>query len=158
MSHRPTDAAVDLRNAFNAILHANRTGIPWKYLPHDFPNHDTVYACYAAWRDGGYSASSTTTSFLSAPAACRWARTTVESTGSAAVLGMSVRRSWYETRALNTVKRFARAGKPERMLHVSKYRAGLADSYREHLRERRPAAPPPRQRQHGPAASDHAIF
>ena len=31
----------------------NRTGIPWKYLPHDFPNHATVYAYYAAWRDGG---------------------------------------------------------------------------------------------------------
>lgn len=25
----------------------------WKYLPHDFPNHGTVYAYYAAWRDEG---------------------------------------------------------------------------------------------------------
>ncbi len=38
---------------FNAILYINRTGIPWKYLPHDFPSHGTVYAYYAAWRDEG---------------------------------------------------------------------------------------------------------
>ncbi|MBL6280021.1 IS5 family transposase, partial [Micromonospora fiedleri] len=29
------------------------TGIAWKYLPHDFPSHNTVYAYYAAWRDEG---------------------------------------------------------------------------------------------------------
>jgi transposase len=44
---------VDLRDVFNALLYVNRTGIPWKYLPHDFPNRATVYACYAAWRDKG---------------------------------------------------------------------------------------------------------
>lgn len=38
---------------FNAILYINRTGIPWKYLPHDFPPHGTVYFYYAAWRDEG---------------------------------------------------------------------------------------------------------
>jgi transposase len=42
-----------LRDVFNAILYVNRTGIPWKYLPHDFPNHGPVYAYYAAWRDEG---------------------------------------------------------------------------------------------------------
>ncbi|MGW1675253.1 IS5 family transposase [Streptomyces sp. NPDC002324] len=47
-------AKVDLRDVFNAILYVNRTGIPWKYLPHDFPNHGTVYAYYAAWRDEGF--------------------------------------------------------------------------------------------------------
>jgi transposase len=46
-------AQVELRDVFNAILYVNRTGIPWKYLPHDFPNHGTVYAYYAAWRDEG---------------------------------------------------------------------------------------------------------
>ncbi|OEJ56627.1 transposase [Streptomyces agglomeratus] len=40
-------------DVFNAILYINRTGIPWEYLPHDFPNHGTVYAYYAAWRDEG---------------------------------------------------------------------------------------------------------
>jgi transposase len=55
LDRRPTGqpAKVDLRDVFNAILCVNRTGIPWKYLPHDFPNHGTVYAYYAAWRDEG---------------------------------------------------------------------------------------------------------
>ena len=44
--YRPADI-------FNAILYLNRTGIPWKYLPHDFPPHGTVYSYYAAWRDEG---------------------------------------------------------------------------------------------------------
>ena len=46
--------------------------------------------------------------------------------------------------ALNTVKRYARADRPERMLRVPKYRASLVDPYREHLRNRRaedPAVP-----------------
>lgn len=43
--------------------------------------------------------------------------------------------------ALNTVKRYARAEKPERMLRVPKYRPGLVDPYREHLRTRRAEEP-----------------
>ncbi len=43
--------------------------------------------------------------------------------------------------ALNTVKRYARADRPERMLRVPKYRAGLVDPYRDHLRTRRAADP-----------------
>ncbi|OIK23091.1 ISL3 family transposase [Streptomyces malaysiense] len=46
--------------------------------------------------------------------------------------------------ALNTVKRYARADRPERMLRVPKYRTSLVDPYREHLRKRRtedPAVP-----------------
>lgn len=46
--------------------------------------------------------------------------------------------------ALNTVKRYARAEQPERMLRVPKYRSTLVDPYREHLRIRRaedPAVP-----------------
>ncbi|WP_406404953.1 ISL3 family transposase [Streptomyces sp. NBC_00879] len=46
--------------------------------------------------------------------------------------------------SLNTVKRYARADRPERMLRVPKYRASLVDPYREHLRKRRaedPAVP-----------------
>ncbi|MEU0941175.1 IS5 family transposase [Embleya sp. NPDC005971] len=55
LDRRPTGrpATVELREIFNAILYVNRTGIPWKYLPHDFPTHQTVYAYYAAWRDEG---------------------------------------------------------------------------------------------------------
>ncbi|MDH6612819.1 transposase [Streptomyces sp. SAI-208] len=32
----------DLREIVNAILYVNRTGIPWEYLPHDFPPYKTV--------------------------------------------------------------------------------------------------------------------
>jgi transposase len=55
LDRRPTGqpAKVELREVFNAILYVNRAGIPWKYLPHDFPNHGTVYAYYAAWRGEG---------------------------------------------------------------------------------------------------------
>jgi transposase len=55
LDRRPTGqpASVELREVFNAILYVNRTGIAWKYLPHDFPTHGTVYAYYAAWRDEG---------------------------------------------------------------------------------------------------------
>lgn len=55
IDRRPTGkpAPTDLRDIFNAILYVNRTGIAWKYLPHDFPPHGTVYSYYAAWRDEG---------------------------------------------------------------------------------------------------------
>ncbi|RFC70907.1 ISL3 family transposase [Streptomyces sp. AcE210] len=43
--------------------------------------------------------------------------------------------------ALNTVKRYARADRPERMVRVPKYRASLVDPYREHLRKRRSEDP-----------------
>jgi hypothetical protein len=39
--------------------------------------------------------------------------------------------------SLNTVKRYARADRPERMLRVPKFRTSLVDPYREHLRKRR---------------------
>jgi hypothetical protein len=44
IDRRPTavPAPTDLREVFNAILYVSRTGIPWKYLPHDFPNSLTV--------------------------------------------------------------------------------------------------------------------
>lgn len=55
IDRRPTGkpAPTDLRDIFNAILYVNRTGIAWKYLPHDFPPHGTVYSYFAAWRDEG---------------------------------------------------------------------------------------------------------
>jgi transposase len=55
VDRRPTGkpAPTGLRDIFNAILYVNRTGIAWKYLPHDFPPHGTVYSYFAAWRDEG---------------------------------------------------------------------------------------------------------
>ncbi|SCL15958.1 Transposase [Micromonospora inyonensis] len=43
--------------------------------------------------------------------------------------------------ALNTVKRYARTDRPQRMLRVPKYRASLVDPHREHLRKRRAEDP-----------------
>ena len=43
----------DLREIVNAILYVNRTGIPWEYLPHDFPPYKTVYGYYAKWEADG---------------------------------------------------------------------------------------------------------
>lgn len=55
-----TDAGVggrtathDLRDIFNAILYVNRTGIAWRYLPHDFPPWQTVYGYFTAWTTDG---------------------------------------------------------------------------------------------------------
>lgn len=42
---------------------------------------------------------------------------------------------------LNTVKRYARADRPESMLRVPKYRPSLVDPYHEHLRKRRAEEP-----------------
>ncbi|MFE5550014.1 IS5 family transposase [Streptomyces sp. NPDC056534] len=43
----------DLRDLLDAILYVDRTGIPWRYLPHDYPPHQTVYACFARWQNDG---------------------------------------------------------------------------------------------------------
>jgi transposase len=43
----------DLREIVNAILYVCRTGIPWEYLPHDFPPCKTVYDYYAKWETDG---------------------------------------------------------------------------------------------------------
>src|SRR4051794_19111196 len=42
-------ASHDLREIFNAILYVNRTGIAWRYLPHDLPPWQTVYGYFTAW-------------------------------------------------------------------------------------------------------------
>ena len=43
--------------------------------------------------------------------------------------------------SLNTVKRYARAAEPERMIRAPRYRPTLVDPYRDHLRARRAADP-----------------
>ncbi|AEV81186.1 transposase [Actinoplanes sp. SE50] len=55
-----TDAGVggrtaehDLREIFNAILYVNRTGIAWRYLPHDLPPWQTVYWYFKTWTEDG---------------------------------------------------------------------------------------------------------
>lgn len=48
---RPPDH--DLRSLLDAILYVNRTGVPWRYLPHDYPHWNTVYAYFARWQTEG---------------------------------------------------------------------------------------------------------
>jgi transposase len=42
----------ELRDLLDAILYVDRTGIAWRYLPHDYPPWETVYA-YFALAEGG---------------------------------------------------------------------------------------------------------
>ncbi len=42
--------AHDLRRLLDAVLYVDRTGVPWRYLPHDFPPHQTVYGYFAQWQ------------------------------------------------------------------------------------------------------------
>lgn len=37
----------------DAILYVGRTGVQWRYLPHDFPHWNTVYGYFAKWADEG---------------------------------------------------------------------------------------------------------
>lgn len=43
----------DLRRIMDAILYVDRTGIAWRYLPHDFAPWETVYGYFAAWQKDG---------------------------------------------------------------------------------------------------------
>ena len=43
----------DLRRIMEAILYVDRTGIPWRYLPHDFPPWETTYGYFARWQKDG---------------------------------------------------------------------------------------------------------
>lgn len=43
----------DLREIMNAILYVDRTGVQWRYLPHDFPPWETVYGYFAKWQKAG---------------------------------------------------------------------------------------------------------
>ena len=42
-----------LRRIVEAILHLDRAGCAWRYLPADFPPWQTVYGYFARWRDDG---------------------------------------------------------------------------------------------------------
>jgi putative transposase len=33
----------------NAILYVSRTGVQWRYLPHEFPDWQSVYAYFRQW-------------------------------------------------------------------------------------------------------------
>ncbi len=43
----------DLREILNAIFYLNKTGCPWRYLPHDYPSYKLVNYYYNKWTDNG---------------------------------------------------------------------------------------------------------
>jgi putative transposase len=44
---------LNMREVVNAIFYVNRTGCQWENLPHDFPDHNSVYYHYNKWcKDG----------------------------------------------------------------------------------------------------------
>lgn len=45
--------AVSIREVVNAIYYVNRTGVQWRYLPHDFPRWDIVYSYFRKWSKDG---------------------------------------------------------------------------------------------------------
>jgi transposase len=47
------ERSTDLREVVNAILYVVKTGIPWRYLPADFPPAKTVYKYFSTWSDFG---------------------------------------------------------------------------------------------------------
>jgi putative transposase len=44
---------VDIRAVVEAIFYVNRTGVQWRYLPHDFPRWDVVYSYFRKWAQDG---------------------------------------------------------------------------------------------------------
>ncbi|MFC5785590.1 transposase, partial [Streptomyces aureus] len=49
-SPRPEPTA---QGQMDAVLYVDRTGIPWRYVPHDFAPWETVYGYFAAWQKDG---------------------------------------------------------------------------------------------------------
>lgn len=45
---------VDIREVVNAIFYLLKTGCQWRFLPHDFPPHQTVNWYWNQWRDSGF--------------------------------------------------------------------------------------------------------
>jgi putative transposase len=44
---------VDIREVVNAIFYINRTGVQWRFLPHDFPEWENVYSYFRNWGKDG---------------------------------------------------------------------------------------------------------
>ena len=49
----PGTEPYERREIVNAILYVVRTGVQWRYLPHDLPNWHSAFAYFARWRDDG---------------------------------------------------------------------------------------------------------
>lgn len=52
-AERGRPRVVNIRDVVDAILYVNRTGVQWRYLPHDFPRWDVVYSYFRKWGKDG---------------------------------------------------------------------------------------------------------
>lgn len=43
----------DLHDIMDTILHVDRTGVPWRYLPHNSPHRNTAYGYFTKRADEG---------------------------------------------------------------------------------------------------------
>jgi len=41
------------RSLVNAVLYITKTGVPWEYLPHDYPPYSTVWSFFRRARESG---------------------------------------------------------------------------------------------------------
>ncbi|GHO77015.1 hypothetical protein KSD_47860 [Ktedonobacter sp. SOSP1-85] len=46
-------AEIERREIINGILYILRSGEPWRMMPHDLPNWQTVYQCFRDWKLDG---------------------------------------------------------------------------------------------------------
>jgi transposase len=47
------DRMTSMRAVVNAVFYRERSGCPWRMLPHDFPHWRTVYGYFRRWKDDG---------------------------------------------------------------------------------------------------------
>src|SRR6266849_3653466 len=49
----PQEVLHSRREIVNAIFYQTRTGCQWRYLPHDFPDWQSVYHYFRLWKKNG---------------------------------------------------------------------------------------------------------
>ncbi|MBU8898911.1 IS5 family transposase [Corallococcus sp. M34] len=49
----PKEQVHPRREVVNAILYVSRTGVQWRYLPHDLPDWQSVYHYFRLWKKDG---------------------------------------------------------------------------------------------------------
>ncbi len=47
------DRSTSMRAVVNAVFYRERSGCPWRMLPHDFPHWRTVYGYFRQWNADG---------------------------------------------------------------------------------------------------------
>jgi putative transposase len=49
----PQPTVYSRREVLNAIFYVTKTGVQWRYLPHDFPDWQSVYSYFSQWKKDG---------------------------------------------------------------------------------------------------------